>query len=331
MQYKKVARIQEEISAIGIGCWNFGGDWDSSDEQEAIRIVHAAVDQGVNFFDVAPVYGWGKAETVLGCALAGGKREKVIIASKCGLLWNEQHKTRNDLSRASILHEIDDSLRRLQTDYIDIYQLHWPDPKVPLEEIADTLAQLKKAGKIRYVGLSNFSKKDVETFDSMTTVHSVQGLYNMLERNASSYHRIPLEYRVEKEIFPLVQEKGMAFLPYSPMFQGLLAGCFQKGITFSSKDVRHSNPKLMGEQFKTYRQAAEAVKDFAQQIGKPMCEVNTNWLRQKQQITSIIGGVSSVQQLCENVHALEWELTAEQMAQLEMIIAPYAKPEIEEV
>ena len=125
MQYKKVAKIKEEISAIGLGCWNMGGDWDSSSEQEAVKVVHAAVEAGVNLIDVAPVYGCGVSETVLGKALKdGGRREKVLIATKAGLPWDESKQTRNDLSKKSLFQEAEDSLRRLQTDYIDIYQMH---------------------------------------------------------------------------------------------------------------------------------------------------------------------------------------------------------------
>lgn len=188
MIYKKVKMIQEEISAIGIGCWGFGGDWDTSDEQKAINIIHAAMDLGINLFDVAPVYGWGTSERILGKALKGGRREKVIIASKAGLTWTKPHETQNNLSKANLMREIDESLTRLQTDYIDIYQMHWPDPNTPLEETADALNELKKAGKIRYVGLSNFKQEDVEKMMTMVEVNCQQSLYNMLERNPKSYH-----------------------------------------------------------------------------------------------------------------------------------------------
>ena len=134
------------------------------------------------------MYGWGVSETILGKALKeGGRRDKVLIASKGGLLWNEKHQTRNNLSKDSLLKEIDDTLTRLQTDHVDIYQMHWPDPNVPLEETAEALNIMKKAGKIRYVGLSNFSQADVEKMMEYISVDCQQGLYNMLERNPGSY------------------------------------------------------------------------------------------------------------------------------------------------
>lgn len=323
MQYKKVAKIKEELSAIGLGCWNMGGDWDSSSEGEAIKVVHAAVDAGVNLIDVAPVYGCGVSETVLGKALKdGGRREKVLIASKAGLPWDENKQTRNDLSKDSLFQEVEDSLRRLQTDYIDIYQMHWPDPSTPLEETAEALRRLKDSGKIRYIGLSNFAQKDVRAMMEMISIDCQQGLYNMLERNASSYHGIPLGYRVEEEVFPVVRDNGQAFFPYSPMFQGLLCGRFLDGADFSAKDVRSANPKLNGPAFEQYRACAQKLAEYAQSIGHPLNELAFNWMRQRPEVTSIIAGASTVTQLEQNLHALTWEISPEQTEQINTIIEP---------
>ena len=323
MIYKKVKRIDEKISAIGIGCWNFGGDWDTSNDDNAIAIVHAAIDSGVNLFDVAPVYGWHHAERVLGKALKGGLREKVVIASKCGLVWNEKHETVNDLSRKNILREIDESLERLQTDYIDIYQLHWPDPKTPIEETAKVLDEIKKAGKIRHIGLSNFSQADMETFMTMVDIDEQQGLYNMFERNTDSYHNIPLAYKTEKEMLPNVHKYGQAFLPYSPLFQGLLAGKFKNGINFSARDIRNENPKFSKGRFEVYYEGYKRVQAIADEMEKPIAQVAINWLRQKEDVTSIINGVSSLSQLEKNVSALEWDISDEYMAKLNAAIAEF--------
>lgn len=323
MIYKKVEKIKEKISAIGIGCWNFGGDWDDSNDKNSNQIVHAAIDHGVNLFDVAPVYGWNHSERVLGNALKNGKREKVIIASKCGLVWDKNHVTVNDLSKKNILSEIDGSLERLQTDYIDIYQLHWPDPKTPIEETVRALHEIKQAGKIRYVGLSNFSKKDVKTFMSMIEINAQQGLYNMLERNTSSYHGIPLAYKTEKEMMVTVREHGQAFLPYSPLFQGLLAGGFASEHRFSEDDIRNENPKFFGETYVLYYQAYEKLQALADRMEHPINELAINWLRQKPEVTSIINGVSSLKQLQKNVDSLSWDILNENMAEIETIIAPF--------
>ena len=324
MIYKKVSRIKEDISAIGIGCWNMGGDWDSSEESNSIRIIHAAIELGVNFFDVAPVYGWGVSETILGKALKeGGRRDKVLIASKGGLLWNEKHETTNNLSKTSLLKEIDESLRRLQTDHIDIYQMHWPDPNTPLEETAEALTLIKNSGKIRYVGLSNFSQSDMEKMMTMISVDCQQSLYNMLERNPASYHGIALDYRTEDEVLPNVGKYGQAFLPYSPLFQGLLAGRFLHGVDFSSHDIRNANPKLFGDDFEIYVKAAREIKALADEMGHQMNELALNWLLQKPEVTSIIGGASSVEQLEKNVHCMTWKISDEDMKRLDIILEPF--------
>lgn len=324
MIYKKVARIREEISAIGIGCWNMGGDWDSSEEKKSIDIIHAAIDLGINFFDVAPVYGWGNSETILGKALKeGGRRDKVLIASKGGLLWNDRHETANNLSKESLLRECDASLKRLQTDHIDIYQMHWPDPNVPLEETAEALSILKEQGKIRYVGLSNFSPADVDRMMDLVGVDCQQSLYNMLERNPASYHGIPLDYRTEREVLPAVKKYGQAFLPYSPLFQGLLAGKFLDGIDFSKRDIRNENPKLVGAAFEVYREGARKLKALADEMGRPMNEVSLNWLRQKEEVTSIIGGASSIAQLEKNAECCSWDISPEEMARIDQILEPF--------
>lgn len=323
MLYKKVAKIKEALSAIGIGCWNFGGQWDNSVGDNTIALVHAAVDYGINLFDVAPVYGYGRAEELLGKALKGDKRSKVLIASKCGLVWNQKLENTNNLTKKSILREIDESLQRLQTDYIDIYQLHWPDKHTPIEETVSALEEIKKAGKIRYIGLSNFGQQDMEQFMSMIEISVQQSLYNMLERNTDSYHNIPLAYRTESEVLPMVKAHQQAFFPYSPLFQGLLAGDFKKEKNFSENDIRNANPKLRGPLFKKYYDGALAIGAFADKIGRPINEIAFNWLRQKEEVTSIIAGASNISQLERNINAMTWNLTEGQLTEIETIIAPF--------
>lgn len=324
MIYKQALRVKEKISAIGIGCWNFGGDWDTSDDGKAQQIILEAIERGINLFDVAPVYGWYHAERVLGKVLKEDDlRHKVIIASKCGLTWGEDHVTENDLSRENLLREIDGSLTRLQTDYIDIWQLHWPDPKTPIEETCEVLSEIKKAGKIRYIGLSNFAQKDMEKFHELVGVDSQQGLYNMLERNTNSYHNIPLTYKTEDEMLPNVKKYGQVFFPYSPMFQGLLAGKFKNGNHLSLKDIRNENPKLSGELFEKYYRGYQDIQKFADELGRPINEIAINWLRQKDEVTSIIGGVSSIDQLNKNIAALDWNIDQESMEKINEIIEPF--------
>lgn len=178
------------------------------------------------------------------------------------------HETRNNLTKESILNEIDQSLRRLQTDYVDIYQLHWSDYNTPIEETVSALEEIKKAGKIRYIGLSNFAQKDVEKFMSMIEINSQQSLYNMLERNTDSYHNIPLDYKTEDEVLPMVKKHEQAFLPYSPLFHGLLSGRFKASGNFSEKDIRNANPKLKGDLYPKYYAGVIALENFAERMGR---------------------------------------------------------------
>ena len=324
MIYKKVKRISEKISALGIGCWGFGGDFETSDDRKTENIIMTAYEGGINLFDVAPVYGWGHSERMLGQILKdNGIRNKVLIASKGGLLFNDKHETFNNLTKKSLLWEIDQSLDRLQTDHIDIYQLHWPDPNTPIEETAEALAEMKKAGKIRYVGLSNFSQSDVSKMMQYISVDCQQSLYNMLERNPTSYHGIPLDYRTEKDVLPNVREYGQAFLPYSPLFQGLLAGKFKDGIHLAKDDIRQANPKLSGEEAQIYWTAAEKLREISERLGRPMSHLALNWLRQKPEVTSIINGASSVVQVKDNLSSVEWNIDEATMNEIDGIIDPF--------
>ncbi|KAA3660978.1 MAG: aldo/keto reductase [Chloroflexi bacterium] len=324
MKTKKVPLIEEKISAIGLGCWALSGSdvWNRSDDQDSIKAVQKAITLGVNFFDVAPIYGFGHAEKILGKALVG-QRDQVIIASKCGLVWDEQQRVTNNLTADSIFQEIDQSLQRLNTDYIDIYQIHWPDPNTPIAETVDALEQVKAAGKIRYIGVSNFSLELLKETMGLTAVSSFQGLYNMLEHNPPSYHNIPLEYHSQNEILPFCREHGLAFFPYSPLFQGLLTGTFMAEGNFDENDVRASNPKLGGQLFKTYLKITRQLEEFAQEIGKPLTQVAMNWLINQDAVTSIIAGVQNVQHVEENVGSVSWDLTSDMENRISEILAPY--------
>jgi aryl-alcohol dehydrogenase-like predicted oxidoreductase len=246
-----------------------------------------------------------------------------MIASKCGLVWDEAKNVTVNLAPKSLFQEIDQSLKRLDTDYIDIYQMHWPDPDTLIDESMDALMEIKKSGKIRYIGVSNFSLELTKAAASAGEIVSHQGLYNMLERNPKSYHNIPLTYQVEKEILPYCHEKGMAFWPYSPLFQGLLTGKFKSSGNFDNQDVRSENPKLSGETFQVYFEMVEKLKTLASEYGKPLTQVAINWLIEQPAVTSVICGAQNVDHIEENVASVEWDLTSDMMSQIEKILSPY--------
>lgn len=325
MKTKKVSALPDlEFSAVGFGCWGIsGGDvWNNTTDENSIKAVQRAVDLGVTFFDVAPVYGFGHAEEILGQALAG-RRHQVIIASKCGLVWDDRKNITNDLTAANIRREIDDSLRRLQTDYVDIYQCHWPDPATPIEETMAALLEIQAAGKIRHIGVSNFSLALTQQARAMAPVATYQGLYNLLERNPDSYHNIPLEYRVEDEILPFCHAQGLAFFPYSPLFQGLLTDGFKPSGNFNEHDARAANPKLVGETFKVYFEISEKLRAFAREIDRPLSQLAINWLINQPAVTSVICGAQNTAHVEQNVGSVAWELTNEMMARIAEILQPY--------
>lgn len=325
MRYKQVGRIAEKLSVIGLGCWGFsGGDyWDNSNDDISISVINTALDLGVNLLDVAPVYGKGHAEEVLGKAIRGRDRQSFLIASKCGLLWDKSGREYNCLTRESILKEIDDSLRRLGVDMIDIYQLHWPDPSTPLEETLEAISEIKKAGKIRYFGVTNFSTEQVSIMDPIVQVDTQQGLYNMLEPNPRIYHALTLVYRTERETLPQCLEMGQAFFPYSPLLQGLLSGHFSSDGNFSQNDVRRFNPKLNGSRYRIYFDAAQKLDAIAKKYGHPLNELAVNWLIENPAVTTVIGSALVPAQIGENMKALDWSISPEMRKEIEPVIAPF--------
>lgn len=326
MIYKSVKNIEKKISAIGVGCWPFSGPgvWDGYSDENSTATIHKAIDLGINFFDVAPVYGRGYAERILGKSLKGYvDRSEIVVASKCGLVWDPEkpEDAFNNLTRESLMEEIERSLDRLQMDYIDIYQLHWPDTKTPLEETMDTLNEMKKKGLIRHIAVSNFTMPQVREAAKYAQLDSYQGLYNLLENNPSHYHGIELGYRTEDEILPYCREHGMAFLPYSPLMQGVLTGTFKRDNNFSANDVRRENPKLCGEAFYPYYDAVEQLKEYGKIIDRTVLEIAMNWLVQNDAVTCVISGATTVEQIQQNVDTLDKTLTEEQLEKVNQIVA----------
>ncbi len=320
MRYTTAPLIPESMSVVGFGCWPLSGPgvWTAYDETEAIASVRRAVDLGVNFFDVAPVYGLGHAERVLGKALAE-RRDAVLIASKFGLVWDEQDRVTNNGTGSSIRTEVEASLRRLNTDHIDVYQMHWPDPAVDIDETMAAVLDLQAKGTIRYIGLSNFSLAEMRRAAQSGAIATFQGLYNLLEHDPRAYHGIPLEYRSRSEVLPYVVEHGMAFLPYSPLFQGLLTDSYDSA-TLESSDVRNANPKLTGDAADLYAAAAADLRHLGSEIGRPLAQVAINWLAAQDGMGPVIAGSYTVDQVVRNSAAGEWELASDELAAIDGVL-----------
>jgi aryl-alcohol dehydrogenase-like predicted oxidoreductase len=305
VQFKTVRAIPDiRFSAIGFGCWSLGGGsgWRDSSDKESIATIHRAIECGITFFDTAPVYGFGGSESLLGEALRG-RRDRITLASKCGLLWDSHRTIIRCLAATAVRNDIEDSLRRLRTDHLDLLQLHWPDHNTPLEETAAVLEEFLKAGKIRYLGVTNFSVADTERLSGMLPISSYQGLYNAFERNPTGYHHEVLEYRTEKEILPLCQKKGLAFFPYSPLFQGLLTDDFPFTDGLPSSDVRSQNPKLNGAQLARNVKARTALKAVAERAGMSLTHLALAWLTNNSAVTSVICGAQRPAQIEQNAAA----------------------------
>ena len=323
MKFKQIKDMN--ASAVGFGCWAIGGTWNNVTDDESIRAIKTAIDTGINFFDVAPVYGKGHAETVLGQALKTEKRESIIIATKCGLPWSqdERRKTRKDLTKASIFKEIDDSLTRLQTDYIDLYQVHWPDPNTPISETADALAELKKQGKIRHVGVSNYSLDMTREMMAGVEVATFQGLYNLLEQNPEHYHNIPLQYRTREEALPFCKAHDMKYLPYSPLMQGLLTGTLMRSGNWDENDDRRNNPKLNGEAFEPYFNCVEELKVLAKEANIPLAHLAIHWLVAQDEVGPVIAGAHTQEQVRDNAAFVQSTSSIELLKRAEEIVAKW--------
>ncbi|KII76477.1 aldo/keto reductase [Vibrio renipiscarius] len=321
MKYKKIKDLN--ASVMGLGCWAIGGTWNNVTEDQSIRTIKEALNVGINFFDIAPIYGFGNAEQVLGKALKGESRDSVNIATKCGLIWdvNDLSKTpKNNLSKASITKEIEDSLTRLGTDYVDLYQLHWPDPHTPIEETASALSLLKEAGKIRHIGVSNYSLEMTLEIQKHVEIATFQGLYNLLEQNPTHYHNIPLEYRARDEALPFCQTHDIKYLPYSPLMQGLLIGSLKLEGNWDEHDSRAANPKLNGAAFKPYFNCVEELKHLAQEANIPIAHLALHWLVAQEEIGSIIAGAYTEQQIRENAMFIQSPYSQELLDNAEAIV-----------
>jgi aryl-alcohol dehydrogenase-like predicted oxidoreductase len=251
IEFVGIPETQLKVSRVALGTWAMGGwMWGGADDRESIATIHAALSQGINLIDTAPVYGFGVSEEIVGAALAGVRTE-AVIATKAGLEWRDGKIYRN-AGRARIIREVDDSLRRLRTDYIDIYQVHWPDPLVPVEETAEAMRMLHEQGKIRAVGVSNFSVAQMQRFRQVSPLHVLQSPFNLFERD------------IEAKILPYCQTNNIVTLGYGALCRGLLSGRMRPDTLFEGDDLRRVDPKFQPPRFAQYLDAVRKLDEFAQ-------------------------------------------------------------------
>jgi aryl-alcohol dehydrogenase-like predicted oxidoreductase len=297
-----------KVSPVAIGTWAIGGwMWGGTDEAESIATIRAAFEHGINIVDTAPVYGFGRSEEIVGRAIDESRlRSNVIIASKVGLQWEGGRVSRN-ASRARIMREVEDSLRRLRTDYIDVYQVHWPDPLIAIEETADAMHTLFAQGKIRAIGVSNFSVGQMEQFRRVAPLHVLQPPYNLFERG------------IEADLLPYCRKNKIAMLGYGALCRGLLSGRMKADTVFDGDDLRQADPKFVKPRFAQYLAAVGKLDRLAQRFGKRVIHLAVRWMLD-QGITTALWGARHPDQLQPVDEVTGWSLDASARAEVDRIL-----------
>ncbi len=298
MELRKFGSTDIKVTPIGLGTWVMGGwMWGGADEQDAIDAIKVSLDGGVNLIDTAPIYGFGKSESIVGKALKEtGKRDSIILATKFGLEWDENERIRRNTSKQRLLQEFEDSLQRLQTDYIDIYQVHWPDKHTPAQETMETLRELYDKGRIRAIGVSNYTVEQIQESMQYAPVHSLQPPFNMFEQE------------IKSDLLPFCCENNIATLTYGSLCRGLLTGKFSKKSTFQKGDLRKFDPKFKGDQFIKCLTAVDKLKKIADAKNASMTQLALEWTIHQPGVTCALVGARNAKQAEQNITVLEREI-----------------------
>jgi aryl-alcohol dehydrogenase-like predicted oxidoreductase len=296
-------------SRVGLGTWAIGGwMWGGTDEKKSIDTIISALERGINLIDTAPAYGFGKSEEIVGKAMAQYRqRERMVLSTKAGLEWKGDEVFRN-ASKERLLKEIDDSLKRLKTDYIDVYHVHWPDPAVPIEETAETMYKILEAGKIKAIGVSNYSIKEMETFMKEAPLHVSQPPYNLFERE------------ITETQMPFCKDNDIAMLAYGSLCRGLLSGKMSEDREFEGDDLRKMDPKFQTPKFKEYLKAVDDLDQFAQNAhNKRVIHLAVRWMLDSG-VEVALWGARRPDQLEAVDELWNWSLSQEDMAEIEQIL-----------
>src|SRR5467141_3730421 len=309
MEYTVISGTEMNVSRIAQGTWAIGGwMWGGTDERESIRTIHAALDKGINLIDTAPVYGFGVSEEIVGKAVGKRLRSRAVIATKVGLEWRDGKVYRN-ATRDRIMQEIDQSLRRLRTDYIDIYQVHWPDPLVPIEETAEAMRTLHAQGKIRAIGVSNFSVVQMERFRRVAPLHVLQPPYNLFER------------AIEAQILPYCRANNILTLGYGALCRGSLSGRMRPDTTFEGDDLRRLDPKFQPPRYGQYLAAVGQLDQLAHDFfHRRVIHLAVRWMLD-QGISVALWGGRHPDQLEAVLGVAGWSLGAATRARIDRIVS----------
>ena len=310
MEYRKLGSSDLEVSVIGYGAWGIGGApfWNNEGDNKSLNSIKKAYDLGINFFDTAPVYGFGHSEELIGKALKPF-RDKVIYATKCGLRWDKSSLSaiRKDASRSSILEEIDQSLQRLDTDVIDLYQVHWPDVETDQKETMETLLEIQEKGKIRHIGVSNYSAEQIKECLKYGKIVSLQPEFSLLARE------------IEKETVPVCLENDIGIIAYSPLASGVLTGKYDKNTKFEDWRSKGIIGTFTGEGFIKNIEKVDRLKEIAEAEGKTCGQMAINWVLRQQGLSTALVGVKNSEQVKENLNAVGWQPSQDHCKRIEKI------------
>ena len=317
MKLREYGKTGIMITPIGLGTWVMGGSWwGGSDGGDCRDTILAALDAGINLVDTAPAYGQGISETIVGKALKEYGREKVVLSTKAGLRWDEKGDVTRNCSPESLEYELEMSMKRLQTDYIDIYHLHWPDFSTPMDSIMRKMEEFKKAGKIRAAAVSNLSVPQMQECIATGVLDGCQPPLNMFERES------------EKEILPLCSENSLGVLSYGAICRGLLSGKFTKDSKFKEGDMRSFDPKYQPENFGQYIDAVDELKAVAAKLGITVAQLAVTWAFHQTGVTAALVGARRSEQIMETARAGEVCLDTGVLDEIQGILKKYIIKEI---
>ena len=309
---KNLGNSEVKVTPLAFGAWAIGGwMWGGADDKEAIKAIHASLDMGITTIDTAPVYGFGKSEELVGQALEKISRDKYQILTKYGMNWRTDEgeyffdSTDNDgkplklykfSGGNSVIQECEDSLRRLKTDYIDLFQIHWPDATTPISETMEAIATLLKQGKIRAAGVCNYNTNQIDEALETVPLASNQVPYSMVHRN------------IERDVLPQAISKGISIIPYSPLQRGLLTGKIKRGHKFGEGDTRESNRYYKPENIDRINAFLETIKPVADGYSVTLAQLVINWTTRQPAMDCVLVGARDSKQVKENIGALSFKL-----------------------
>lgn len=310
MTKKRLGNSDMELTPIGVGAWAMGGGgwafgWGPQDDAQSIAAIHAALDHGINWIDTAAIYGLGHSEEIVAQALAG-RSKRPYVFTKCSLVWNEQREISRSLKADSVRKECENSLRRLQVETIDLYQVHWPDPDPDIEEGWTAVAKLQKEGKVRWIGVSNFNAAQMERCRKIAPIASLQPPYSAVSPE------------VENEILPYCQNHGIGAIVYSPMKSGLLTGKMtrERVANLPQDDFRRKALNFQEPHLSRNLELAELMKQIGARHGRSAGEVAIAWTLRHPAVTAAIVGMRSAEQVAGVIGAMEFRLSEQEIQEI---------------